>query len=130
MSITDMADKKNKQKANESIFGRRERRFRRTKISGFDCQIADGTSVFKGSIDELSAQGFSMSKVPEIFCDESKIYRAIFSKGDSYFKITIVARWSRVDSDGSGYQVGYKILDNDWKWVHFSMDVLPAHFEE
>lgn len=125
-----MAEKKNKQMANESIFGRRERRFRRTKISGFDCQIADGASVFKGSIDDLSAQGFSMSHVPESFCDESKIFRAIFSNGNSYFKITIVARWSRAHSDGSGFHVGYKILDNDWKWVHFSMDVLPAHFTE
>lgn len=125
-----MADKKNKQMVDESTFGRRERRFRRTKISGFDCQIADGTSVFKGAIDDLSAQGFSMRNVPEAFCDESKIYRAIFSKEDSYFKITIVARWYRADSEGAGFQVGYKILDNDWKWVHFSMDVLPTHFKE
>lgn len=125
-----MVDKKNKQMSNESTFGRRERRFRRTKISGFDCQIADGPSVFKGSIDDLSAQGFSMSNVPEAFCDESKIYRAIFSKGDNYFKITIVARWFKPEIDGPGFQVGYKILDNDWKWVHFSMDVLPTHFEE
>lgn len=123
--------KKNKmQFTTDSVFGRRSRKYRRTKISGFDCQLADEKSVFKESVDDLSAQGFSMSNVPQEFCDESKIYRAIFSKGDNYFKITVIARWSRPAPDGSGFQVGYKILDNDWKWVHFSMEILPSHFDE
>lgn len=123
--------KKNKpQGVAESVFGRRSRKFRRTKKTGFDCQLADEKSVFKGSIDDLSAQGFSMTKVPAAFCDEAKIYRAIFSKGDNYFKITVIPRWSRPALDGSGFHVGYKILDNDWKWVHFSMEILPQFIEK
>ncbi|MFT5698066.1 MAG: hypothetical protein ACI8ZB_000920 [Desulforhopalus sp.] len=122
--------RKNKDKQVESIFGRRARKFRRIRISGFVCQLADGRSVFKGEIDELSAQGFSLSKVSELFCDESKVYRAIFSERDNYYKISVIPRWSKPDSDGDGFKVGYKILDSDWKWVHFSMDTLSLSLQE
>ena len=130
MSQTDMVKKNKPQVTVESVFGRRSRKFRRTKKKGFDCQLADDKSVFKGSIEDLSAQGFSMTKVPAAFCDETKIYRAIFSKGDSYFKITVIPCWSRPAPDGSGFYVGYKILDSDWKWVHFSMEILPQFIEK
>lgn len=125
-----MVAKKSRRVSSQSVFGRRDRQFRRTKITGFECQIANGKSVFKGSVEDLSAQGFKMSGVPENFCDETKIYRAIFSKADTYFKITIVPRWSKTQSASSTYEAGYKILDNDWKWVHFSMEILPALFNK
>lgn len=114
----------------ECIFGRRSRKYRRTRVGGFVCQLADNKSIFKGDIDELSAQGFRMSKVPSPFCDESKIIRAIFSQGENYYKITIVPRWSKLSPDGDGFHVGFKILDNDWKWLRFSMEILPSMIEE
>jgi hypothetical protein len=112
------------------IFGRRTRKFRRARVDGFVCQLAENKSVFKGDVDDLSAQGFNMTQVPELFCDETKIYRAIFSEGDSYYKIIVVPRWSKPSPEGGGFTVGYKILDNDWKWVRFSMDVLPLKLGE
>jgi hypothetical protein len=114
----------------ELIFGRPTRKFRRARIDGFVCQLAENKSVFKGAVEELSAQGFSMSKVPELFCDEAKIYRAIFSEGDNYYKIIVVPRWSKLSPDGKSFTVGYRILDNDWKWVRFSMRVLPVQPSE
>lgn len=113
-----------------SIFGRRGRRFQRTTIPGFECQLADERVVFKATVDELSAQGFSLSEVPEHFCDGTKIYRAIMSRADSYYKVMVIPKWSKPLPGGTGYKVGYKILDNDWKWVHFSMDFLPAYFDK
>ncbi len=114
----------------ESIFGRRPRKHPRTPVRDFDCQLADSKSTFKGTIDELSVQGFRISKVPLSFCDESKIYRAIFSEGDNYYKITVIPRWSKEMVDGDGFEVGFKILDHDWKWVHFSMEILPSRMGE
>ena len=121
---------KETQVKSESIFGRRPRKYQRTPIRGFDCQLADNRSTYKGTIDELSVQGFRMSKVPLSFCDESKIYRAIISEGDNYYKITVIPRWSKEIGDGDGFEVGFKILDHDWKWVHFSMDILPSRMGE
>jgi len=114
------------QPESESIFGRRSRKYPRTQIRGFDCQLANSKYLFKGTIDELSVQGFRMSKVPIFFCDESKIYRAILSEDENYYKITVIPRWSKKMADGDGFEVGFKILDHDWKWVHFSMDTLPS----
>ncbi|PHR28331.1 MAG: hypothetical protein COA36_07085 [Desulfotalea sp.] len=121
--------KKNNTQA-ETVFGRRSRKYRRIKTTDFVCQLANSRSVFNGSIDELSVQGFSMSNVPERFCDESNIYRAIFSESDKYYKITVIPRWSKPGLNGVGLHVGYKILDNDWKWVHFSKDILPLKYKQ
>jgi len=126
----DIGNIKDTQTEAEAIFGRRLRKYSRTPIRGFECQLADSKSTFKGTIDELSAQGFRVSKVPRSFCDESKIYRAILSEGDNYYKITVIPRWSKEMADGYGFEVGFKILDHDWKWVHFSMDILPSRMGE
>lgn len=130
MLQADMVTPKDKKEPAQSVFGRRERRYRRTKISGIECQVAAGKSVFKGTVEDLSPQGFKMSNVPEMFRNEDKIYKAIFSKSDSYFRITIIPCWSKPIADSSTFEVGYKILDNDWKWVHFSMEVLPDHYQD
>jgi hypothetical protein len=122
----DIENNKNMQPESESIFGRRIRKYPRTQIRGFDCQLANSKSLFKGTIDELSVQGFRMSNVPITFCDESMIFRAILSEGENYYKITVIPRWSKKMIDGEGFEVGFKILDHDWKWVHFSMDTLPS----
>ena len=114
------------QPESESIFGRRLRKYPRTQIRGFECQLADSKFLFKGTIDELSVQGFRMSKVPMFFGDESKIYRAILSEDENYYKITVIPRWSKKMDNGDGFEIGFKILDHDWKWVHFSMDTLPS----
>lgn len=125
----DMKKSREKQPGAAAIFGRRSRRFPRRRVGKFSCQLADSKSIFKGSIDELSVQGFRISNVPPNFCDESKIYRAIFSEGKNYYKITVIPRWSKPSPGGNGCQAGYKILDNDWKWLRFSLDVLPAMAE-
>lgn len=123
---------KNKKTSSEcgSIFGRRSRKFQRARLPGFVCQLADDRALFKGAVDELSVQGFRMSNVHQAFCDESKIFRAIISDGENYYRISVTARWSELSDHGKGSQVGFKILDNDWKWVHFSMNILPSLTEE
>lgn len=126
----DIEKSKDLQTESESIFGRRPRKYPRTLVRGFECQLADRKSTFKGTIDELSVQGFRMSKVPISLCDESKIYRAILSEGDNYYKITVIPRWAKKLNEEDGFEVGFKILDHDWKWVHFSMDILPAKMGE
>lgn len=126
----DILKTKERQAESKSIFGRRSRKYPRTPIHGFDCQLADNKSIFKDVIEDLSVQGFRMSKVPISFCDESRIYRAIFSEGDNYYKITVIPRWSKKMVDEDGFEVGFKILDHDWKWVHFSMETLPSRMGE
>ena len=125
-----IGNNKDTQPEAESIFGRRPRKHPRTPVRDFECQLANNKSIFKGTIDELSVQGFRMSKVPLSFCDESKIYRAIFSEGDNYYKITVIPRWSKEMVDDDSFEVGFKILDHDWKWVHFSMEILPSRMGE
>lgn len=100
------------------------RRYRRTRVSGFLCDIADGHRLLGGIVEDISPNGFRMSQVSDAFVSGEHSYRTVVSGNGRHYRILAKPCWKR--KVGSGFEIGFKILDVSWEWTEL---VLAADFQ-
>ena len=106
-------------------FGQIKRKYRRTEVSGFIGNLADGKKVIGGDVGNISTGGFAFTNVPESFSADKHTYTAVLSGGGKHFKMLTKPCW-RMKNKNNTIQVGFKILDTSWEWVELTMILLPA----
>jgi hypothetical protein len=99
------------------------RRYRRGKVAGLSCDIADGNRIIGGVIENISANGFKMSQVDDTFPADEFYYQTIVSGNGRHYKIIAKPCWTR-DTD-TGREIGFKIVDASWEWTEFVLQTVP-----
>lgn len=108
----------------EFDFGKVKRKFRRIGIPGFVGDLADGTSIVGGIVEDISAGGFKITNIPKTFTAEKHVYTTIVSGGGRHYKILARPCWRKQSSELSNVEMGFKILDAPWEWLELTMDEL------
>ncbi len=102
-----------------------KRKFERVELRGLIADIADGSFVFDGLIEDVSTTGFKISQLPKQFELKLKNYVTVISGYKKNFKIVIQPRWTRRTNNGYYQEVGFQIINPPWAWTEFIQEMLP-----
>lgn len=100
-----------------SRMGGFHRRYRRGSVSGFSCDIADRNRLIAGVVDDVSSNGFRITRVSDAFPSDGHSYRMVLSGNGRHYKVLAKPCWKRNTADG--LEIGFKILDVSWEWTEF-----------
>jgi hypothetical protein len=101
------------------------RNVERVELRGMIADIADGTRVFDGYIEDISFGGFKVTHLPQKFELQSRRYVAVLSGYQKNFKVMIQPCWYKKSTSGLFQEVGFKIIQPPWAWMEFVQDLLP-----
>ncbi len=107
-----------------------KRNFERVDIHGFIADIADGSFVFDGTLEDISIDGFRINNVPQKLQLKAKKYNVVVSGHQENFKIVVVPRWVKKNRDNGYQEVGFKILNPSWNWIGFVKEIIPEEETE
>jgi hypothetical protein len=106
-------------------FGQMKRKYRRTGLSGFVGDLADGNVVIGGNIQDISTGGFKITNIPETFAAEKHTYTAILSGSGKHYRLLAKPCWKKQGFGEGKLEIGFKILDAPWEWIEFTMNEIP-----
>jgi len=102
-----------------------KRQGERVELRGLQADIADGSRVFDGYIEDVSFGGFKITQLPKGFKVEARQYTTVVSGYRKNFKIIIQPRWNKKTNQGHSQEVGFMIVHPPWAWTEFIQDMLP-----
>lgn len=103
----------------QSRMGGFHRHFQRREVSGYTCDIADSRRLIGAVVENVSANGFKVSRIGEGFLAAEHCYRTVISGNGKHFKILAKPCWKRQTSQG--VEIGFKILDVSWEWLEMTL---------
>ena len=101
------------------------RRYERVAVHGYSGDVADGSQVMGGVVEDVSSAGLKIAKLPDSFSAARQQYVAVVSGDDRHFKILIQPRWFKKEEGSNFMDVGFKIIDAPWEWMEFISMKVP-----
>lgn len=91
----------------------------RIKLQGYSADIADGSFVYGGIVEDVSLMGLRIKDLPHKFIVRGKYYTLVLSGGPDVrpYKLRVLPRWRR--QKGLFMDVGFKITESPLKWSDF-----------
>ncbi len=107
----------------EIRMGQLKRKYHRTDVSGFVCDIADGHSSYGGTIEDVSTGGFRMAHIPELFLADKHVYTVLLSSaiGKSY-RVLAKPCWRKKSGNAGRLEMGFRVVDASWEWLEFTTE--------
>ncbi len=99
--------------------GKIKRKYSRIPVSNVVCDIADGSFVFQGFVEDISSAGVKISQLPQTFSSERKSYRVIVTSQGKNFRIIVFPCWTNSDKLSQKAIAGFKIVEASWEWEEF-----------
>jgi len=95
-----------------------KRRHTRIELYGHIADIADGTFVYGGILEDISLEGLKLTSLPTKFAIEGKKYCIVVSGGrdTTHFKLIVRPCWKRKTGAGMSMDVGFKVIDPSPAW--------------
>lgn len=112
-----------KSKKLQDLIGKQVRRSKRTNFKGWEGQVAHGSSVFSGDVEDVSVTGFKIVNLPAGFPGDEYSYKAVLSCRGNYFKLLVKPCWCRKESATDSHcSMGFKILMAPPEWSTFVIE--------
>jgi len=113
-------------------FGQLKRKYRRMDITGFDCDIADGSSSYGGKVEDISSGGFKITNIPQSFSADRYVYTVLLSSQDGkHFRLLARPCWSKRNSGADRLEMGFRIIDAPWEWTEFTFgEISDVDYED
>lgn len=108
-----------------SLMGGIYRRYQREKVVGFSGDIADGSYIITGDVDNVSTNGFKIINIKDKFRGEKHCYQAIIVGAGKHYKLLAKPCWKK--QTVNGMEVGFKIVDAPWEWFEFVLESVPSN---
>ncbi len=117
-----------KQKWNVATgLGDTKRKKPRAVVKGYVGDIADGSAVLNGVVEDVSSGGFKMSNLSETFSDEDRNYMTVISGHGKHFKVLVRPCWSKQVGERLSIEVGFRIVEASWEWEEMIMNTVSEN---
>ncbi len=114
-----------KQKWNVATgLGDTKRKKPRAVVNGYVGDLADGSVVLNGTIDDVSSGGFKMSNLPDSFSDADRSYMTVISGHGKHFKVLVRPCWSKKVGSRLSLEVGFRIVETSWEWEEMVLNTV------
>ncbi len=88
--------------------------------------IYDGRDLFLGVVEDISATGLRVSKIPARFDDSAGQYVTLVNGLAGDVQVTLQLCWARATNRGMYKMIGFKIPDPPPEWTKFVRETLQA----
>ena len=84
--------------------------------------VADGFSMFKGTVENVSMNGIKVTGLPLDFDTALEACMTVIDGPNRNFRLLLQPRWSQSNSHNK--EVGFKIISAPFSWRNFLADLL------
>ena len=100
------------------------RRYQRKDVLDYTGDIAENSRVLAGTVENISANGFKLSGVPDAFNGDKLNYQVLVSGCGRRFKLMAKPCWEKKNL--GSVEIGFKVIDASWEWYEFVLDAFNA----
>ncbi len=95
-----------------------KRRHKRVRLHGHIAEIANGTFVYGGIIENISLEGLRLNNLPQEFSNREKTYYIVLSgtSPENHCKLTVRPCWDRASGSALAVDVGFNIVEAPLGW--------------
>lgn len=119
-------DEKQRNPVAEMYGGQVKRKFRRVAIPGFVGDLADGSAIVCGDVENISKNGFKFTNAPAGFTADKFTYTVVLSRQGEHYRVLAKPCWKKCGRSNRT-EIGFKILDAPWEWVELTSREIPEY---